>query len=84
MQRLDFTSRDLWLIKKWAGGMGFTANVAKNVQRQGWISAKQRAVLEKGDKKNKQPYSYGYDGGNYDESDYEIGAYELCVGEWGD
>ena len=21
---------------------------------------------------------------DYDESDYEIGAYELCVGEWGD
>lgn len=90
MQRLDFTPRDLWLIKKWAGGMGFAASVAANVQKQGWISAKQRTVLENAGKPkaprgwgrggNRQQVDYDFDLGG----DFDVGAYELCVGEWGD
>lgn len=85
--KLPLDDEDRRLIQKWKGGSGITAEIALSASRQGWISSRQRAVLRK-DGQQRKPRGWGR-GGNrhqadYDESDWEIGAYELCVGEWGD
>ena len=85
--KLPINDADRKLIQKWKGGSGITAEIALSVSRQGWISSKQRSVLHKDGQKSRP--SGWRRGGNrqqadYDESDWEIGAYELCVGEWGD
>lgn len=85
VERLPLNKRDKELIKIWAGGTGITAEIAAAAKRQLWISPKQRAILHKdgGRKKSKNLYlpdEYS----DCTEEDYLIGAYELCVGEWGD
>jgi hypothetical protein len=86
-ERLPLNKRDKELIKIWAGGTGITAEIAAAAKRQLWISPKQRAILhmDGGRKPKRADYGLGVDEfSGYTEEDYLIGAYELCIGEWGD
>lgn len=82
--RLSLTARDIELINKWAGGAGFTAEVAANVKRQNWISPKQRLILEKDGSCSRNYHTTGrYQDVDFDyETDYEeSGFYD--IGPWG-
>jgi hypothetical protein len=83
MEKNRLTKEDFALIKTWKGGMGRATDIATNVAKQGWISTKQRQYLQDCSARLAKRHSQGFDG-DYNEEDYEIGAYELCVGEWGD
>lgn len=90
-QRQPLTDEDRRLIRKWYGGFGFTSEVAKTVRekQKDWISPKQREVLQRDGKPplvvngrlRRRRSTHPVD---YDESDWEISAFELCVDGWGD
>lgn len=75
IKHLELTARDLRLIDLYITGEDFKSEIAASVNKQGWISEKQRAVLEGNNRYHQE---------DYEEEDYEIGAFELCVDGYGD
>lgn len=89
--RLTLTDIDLSNIRKVREPgryKNIAVEIAANVERQGWISQKQRDTLNR--VANRVPmYSGRYSGRSrstfpvdYTESDWELNAYDLCVEGW--
>lgn len=82
----NLTESDRRDLQKWVNAPGFPGEVAKTVLKQGWMSDRQRAVFMRNAKRPSYPgrRSRSTFPDDYDESDWEIGAFELCVDGWGD
>ena len=83
-ERLSLTAKDWQLVTKWAGGSGFTADVAANVKRQNWISPKQREILERDGKDTRRRGLAYHDVGDYDMEDDMDQAFAWGIDGWGD
>lgn len=81
--RTPITPDDSGILDYWIGGMGAITDFCTNVQKQGWVSEKQRAVIismHEGAMK-KRKHCSGYDGRSQADAyeDGEPGWYELGV-----
>lgn len=89
-ERLPITRYDLENIRKVRlPGLYKSAavEIANSVERQNWISPRQREILGRVANRAKAPNRVrgrGYYQSDYDEADWELNAYDLCIDGWGD